>query len=38
MKLLVGTGKLSDDNLALMLIRKHDWHDFDGAKWYGKDA
>jgi ankyrin repeat protein len=33
MKLLVGTGKLSADDLLLMLVRKHDWHDYDGAKW-----
>jgi ankyrin repeat protein len=33
MKLLVGTGKITPDNLSLMLIRKHDWHDHDGAKW-----
>jgi ankyrin repeat protein len=33
MQLLVETGKLTDDNLALMLIRKHDWHDFEGAKY-----
>jgi len=33
MQLLVETGKLTDENLALMLIRKHDWHDFDGVKY-----
>jgi ankyrin repeat protein len=33
MKLLVETGRLSDADLALMLIRKHDFHDYDGAKW-----
>jgi len=33
MQLLVETGKLTDDNLALMLIRKHDWHDYDGVKY-----
>lgn len=33
MKLLVETGKITADNLSLMLIRKHDWHDYDGAKW-----
>ncbi len=32
-KLLVGTGKLSHDDLSMMLIRKHDWHDYEGAKW-----
>jgi ankyrin repeat protein len=33
MQLLVNTGKLTNENLALMLIRKHDWHDHDGAKF-----
>ena len=33
LKVLVGSGKLTDESLALMLIRKHDWHDYDGAKW-----
>jgi len=33
MKLLVETGKLTTENLALMLIRKHDWHDYEGAKY-----
>jgi ankyrin repeat protein len=33
LQLLVETGKLSQDDLALMLIRKHDWHDYEGAKW-----
>lgn len=33
MELLVETGKLTDDNLALMLIRKHDWHDYQGVKY-----
>jgi ankyrin repeat protein len=32
-KLLVETGRITADNLSLMLIRKHDWHDYDGAKW-----
>jgi ankyrin repeat protein len=32
-RLLVETGKLTRDNLSLMLIRKHDWHDYDGAKY-----
>jgi ankyrin repeat protein len=30
---LVETGKLTEASLALMLIRKHDWHDHDGAKY-----
>jgi len=33
MKLVVETGKLSPDDLALMLVRKHDWHDYEGAKY-----
>jgi len=33
MKILVETGKVTAENLAMMLIRKHDWHDFDGAKY-----
>ena len=33
MKLLVETGRLTPDNLAMMLIRKHDWHDYEGVKY-----
>jgi ankyrin repeat protein len=33
MKLLVETGKITPINLVMMLIRKHDWHDYEGAKW-----
>jgi ankyrin repeat protein len=33
LKLLVESGRLSASDLALMLVRKHDWHDYDGAKW-----
>src|SRR5262245_17426342 len=33
MKLLVETGRLTAESLAMMLIRKHDWHDYDGAKY-----
>ncbi len=33
MKLLVETEKLTPENLSLMLIRKHDWHDYEGAKY-----
>jgi ankyrin repeat protein len=33
MKLLVETGKLTRENLSLMLIRKHDWHDYEGVKY-----
>ncbi len=32
-QLLVDTGKLTPDSLALMLIRKIDWHDHEGAKY-----
>jgi ankyrin repeat protein len=33
MKVLVESGKLTEDDLALMLIRKHDWHDLEGVKY-----
>lgn len=33
MKLLVETGKVTPENLSLMLIRKHDWHDSEGVKY-----
>jgi ankyrin repeat protein len=33
LRVLVESGKVSDDNLATMLLRKHDWHDYDGIKW-----
>lgn len=33
MKLLVETGRITQDNLTLMLIRKHDLHDHDGVKY-----
>lgn len=33
MRLLVETGRVTPENLSLMLIRKHDWHDYDGAKY-----
>src|SRR5260221_2108065 len=33
MKLLVETGRVTAENLSIMLIRKHDWHDYEGAKW-----
>jgi ankyrin repeat protein len=41
LKVLVESGKVSDDSLAIMLLRKHDWHDYDGVKWlleYGADS
>jgi len=40
LKLLLDTGKLTPEDLALMLIRKHDWHHYEGAKLlleYGAD-
>lgn len=33
LKVLVESGKLNDESLATMLIRKADWHDYDGIKW-----
>jgi ankyrin repeat protein len=39
-RVLLESGKLTPENLAIMLIRKHDWHDYDGAKLvleYGAD-
>jgi len=33
LELLVQTGKLTDESLSLMLIRKLDWHDYEGVKW-----
>ncbi len=30
--LLLQTGKLTAQDLALMLVRKHDWHDYGGVK------
>jgi ankyrin repeat protein len=41
MALLVETGRLTSENLVLMLIRKHDWHDHEGARYlleHGADA
>ena len=41
MSVLVETGRVTAENLCLMLIRKHDWHDLDGAKYlldHGADA
>ncbi len=32
LRILVATGQLTAESLALMLIRKHDWHDHDGVK------
>jgi ankyrin repeat protein len=33
LRVLVESGKVSEDSLAIMLQRKHDWHDYDGIKW-----
>src|SRR5262245_19250059 len=33
MKLLVETGKVAPENLAMMLIRKHSWHHYHRAKY-----
>ena len=33
MQLVVETGRVTPDNLALMLVRKHDWHDYEGVKY-----
>lgn len=33
LKLMVETGKLTAENLAIMLLRKHDWHDYEGVKY-----
>src|SRR5262245_33556956 len=33
MKVLVESGKLTQDTLGLMLVRKMDWHDDDGFAW-----
>src|SRR5262249_35288959 len=33
LKALVETGKLTHDSLATMLVRKADWHDFDGIQY-----
>jgi ankyrin repeat protein len=33
LRVLVETGKLTDDSLSVLLIRKLDWHDYEGVKW-----
>jgi len=33
MKILVESGKLSKDGATTILLRKADWHDFEGMKW-----
>jgi ankyrin repeat protein len=32
-KVLVESGTLNEDSLGMMLLRKTDWHDYDGIKW-----
>ena len=33
MSVLVETGQVTPAHLALMLVRKHDWHDYEGVKY-----
>ena len=33
LKVLVESGKLNDDSLTTILLRKTDWHDYEGIKW-----
>ncbi len=33
LKLLVESGRLTPGSLAVLLIRKHDWHDYEGVKY-----
>jgi ankyrin repeat protein len=33
LKILVESGKLNQDSFATLLLRKHDWHDYDGIKY-----
>jgi ankyrin repeat protein len=33
MKVLVESGKLTAGSMATLLLRKHDWHDYDGIRW-----
>jgi ankyrin repeat protein len=33
LKVLVDSRKLNQDSLATMLLRKHDWHDYQGVHW-----
>jgi ankyrin repeat protein len=33
LQVLVRSGKLTADSLTTMLLRKTDWHDYDGIKW-----
>jgi ankyrin repeat protein len=33
LEVLVESGKMTGDSLAVMLLRKHDWHDFEGVRY-----
>jgi len=33
LRILVETGRLTRDSLATILLRKADWHDYEGIKW-----
>jgi ankyrin repeat protein len=33
LKALVESGKLNEDSLTMILLRKSDWHDYEGIKW-----
>jgi ankyrin repeat protein len=33
MKILVESGKLNDASMTTLLLRKTDWHDYEGIKW-----
>ena len=33
LKILVESGKLTDDSLGMILLRKTDWHDYGGITW-----
>lgn len=33
MKILVESGKLDDTSMTTLLLRKTDWHDYEGIKW-----
>lgn len=33
LRVLVETGRVTPQNLSLMLVRKHDWHDYEGVKY-----
>jgi ankyrin repeat protein len=33
MRVLVESGRMTPDSMTTLLLRKHDWHDYDGIKW-----